>query len=394
MLRTSPIQPRQINHDFTFEYQGEVLPIRESVLAVHGTTFETAWRNQALPVRITISSELSRSSVLIFVNYINELSLSPNLLSPSSVFEVLSLAASWQMSTLETMCERFINDHIDDLLVPACQFLRSTSQPTSRVETLLRTHLPRFASAKALVNLPLEMLNRIIVFPPDSQSHAFTQMFDLAVDAYRHHGPLASLLFQGVELRHLNQGQLVTLTSLEDFIPSFAADSLWKTTKGLLEDNAQLRVQWSASQAIQQAKNNEMEAKMANLMEAMSSMRELHCAQLNALKKEVDALAENSATKSDVANLCYRIANGLDLWEEDCESDVVSEAHSYPGQMNWLTREMDAIRANLVRKGEISNKTPSGKAPARKVPLTAKPMLPAKPAYALKSEVAAVQSQV
>jgi hypothetical protein len=389
MIRTSPIQGGEISDDFALIYQDAIFPIREQVLPHHGETFAAAWHKLAPPARLAIPFKVSPVSLLVFAGYLNELSLASYALSPSNVFDVLILATYWEVSILERFCEALIEDRISDLAVPACEFLRSTSADTSRLENVLRRHFSGFATDPVLRTLPVNCLKRIIAFPGDSESPSLAPIFDLAVDVYREQGAIASILFGGLDLRRLSGAQLQTLISLPNFVWSFVADSLWNTTKSLLDDNADLRGRLVVVENAQQTKlghlserltklANEMDMRLVSTkqeieshsdqkmdelnerltkltnemdMQLVSTKQEIesHSGALNLLKAEVELIRTNAATNPNLDNLKSVIGRELDSVRTSCATKVEVELHV--AEFNALKQTLETIWANSAKSG-------------------------------------------
>jgi hypothetical protein len=372
MFRTSPIQSAQTNDAFAFIYQDEVFPVREEVLPLHGPNFEAAWDGNSPSGRLTIDLTLSRSSVLVFVNYLNALSLTSNPLSPPTVFDVLTLASVWKISTLQALCETFIDQHISDLVAPTCEFLRSTSGDRSRIESILRRHLPSFATKRALRTLPIDCLSRILVFPTNSDS-SFSELFDLAVDCYREQGPAAAILFRGLDLRQLSGPRLRTMTSLPDFSWSLVADSLWGTTKGLLEDNAELRIQIAALEKAHSTRLAAVESELRTLKIELNALKAsmTRKVDLESYSADLAALNQlNTATKSDLDNLKSETKRELDVVKRDCarQSELVetqsqirsmlADAAAFRKTIDSLSLELATLKGNLETiRGNCATKT-------------------------------------
>jgi hypothetical protein len=362
--------------DYALIYQDEIFPIREAVLGLHGVHFQNHLQKLSTPVRTNVPFEVTRDSVLVFVNYVNNSSSGTPQLSPSTVFDVLSLATFWQMFALESLCENFINENIRILLIPAVNFLNSDRYHADAVAVSIRENLSDLVTDECLRGLPINWLHKILHFPEEYESGPFQRIFDFAVKVYEEQGPTASLLFEGLDLRRLNWIQLRALTSFPNFVWSFVASSLHNTTLALLEDNAALRLRLTvvekdlgelavsqsrivALHKSQQATLGQLEEKtihsIIDLQRLLGSLENSSAKQadfdsqtraLEGLKTHIEMIQRDFATRLDMEKLRGNCGTKQDI-------EILSKETARKSELQELRSQLQAISGPIASMKKI-----------------------------------------
>jgi hypothetical protein len=357
-LQTSPLQDYQITNEFAFTYQDKVFPICEHVLGLYGHDFEAIWQRRLYPISVKITSDVSRDSVRVFVDFINTRSINSDDLSPSTLFDLLTLANSYKLTILQTFCGAFIQTNIKNLLIPAVDFIRSSSDDSVLIEDAIRDNLHTLLPDQAFVlrTLPLNSLNRIILFPTDAKTTTFTQIYEFVVEVYREQGPSASLLFHGLDLRQLSGVQLRTLTSLPGFATSFIADSLWDTTKTLLDDNTELRLRLTVIEKDLELLQSECVCR-SEFTETNSQVS----TQLENLKGELASLTASCAMKTDLESLTkeyvrhseFAKINSRNTSMSAAISTITQQANSQFAKLIELNRQIGARIRTVAQQDDL-----------------------------------------
>jgi hypothetical protein len=111
------------------------------------------------PIEIQIESEVSRDSVIEFVEACQH---RPFFVSRSNAHDLVCLCSEWETLTLKYRIFDWISSHESELLIEMLLFDLRQRHDTSFVESWIRDNFSSFVSDENLLNIPLNILRRLI----------------------------------------------------------------------------------------------------------------------------------------------------------------------------------------------------------------------------------------
>jgi hypothetical protein len=171
------------------------------------------------------------------------------------------------------------------------------------------------------------------------------------------------------------------MTSLPNFSWSLVADSLWGTTNGLLEDNAQLRVRLAAVEKSQAAKLDQYQAEVRSEFDAIKRSIgkkvdvESHSARLSMLKLEIERVRGNFETlkcdpqreleqpthrlvaKSEWNSVKTSLTTKTELESHSAEMkrEIMAVTGTTRSDLEKLRRELEGLKRECARKPELTD---------------------------------------
>lgn len=284
----------------------------------------------------------SDDSIQNFINYVHRQDI---FLNNNNVTEINYLAKKYEVFSLISKTEEYINDHHQDLIIPL--FTINQSNPSFDIdfyEDIIAKNLEEFVQNESLTNLNISVLYRIIE-KYHTQKEIDTNIIDFLFKCLDKQGRKASVLFSFVSIEkldpiHLNQ-LLTKYSNVFDF--QFINTSLTKTLYEML------------NQIILREKQNEEYVKNINneidqLKKDLKAMKEMNEKLLNDLKMNKEQnTSEVETIKNDIVKL-----NKENEKEIDNLKTIIDNMKPQVNSQEQIIQQLQQQMPNLTAKSLIS----------------------------------------
>jgi hypothetical protein len=179
-----------------------------------------------LPTAISIESDVSRESV---VEFLAACQRKPFSISIDTAHDIVCLCDEWGTEALRSRVLEWISANETDLLVSTLLLDLKHGSDTSLIESRIRTNFDSLFDAEKLMELPLNVLCRII----DLESRF---IFDFLMKCLSHFGSPASILFRDLDASRLSLEQFDRLERHNRFVWSFLGDMKSKSICSIVSE--------------------------------------------------------------------------------------------------------------------------------------------------------------
>lgn len=284
----------------------------------------------------------SDDSIQNFINYVHRQDI---FLNNNNVTEINYLAKKYEVFSLISKTEEYINDHHQKLIIPL--FTINQSNPSFDInlyEDIIAKNLEEYVQKESLTNLNISVLYRIIE-KYHTQKEIDTNIIDFLFKCLDIQGRKASVLFSFVSIEkldpiHLNQ-LLTKYSNVFDF--QFINTSLTKTLYEML------------NQMILREKQNEEYVKNINneidqLKKDLKAMKEMNEKLLNDLKMNKEQnKSEVETIKNDIVKL-----NKENEKEIDNLKKIIDNMKPQVNSQEQIIQQLQQQMPNLTAKSLIS----------------------------------------
>jgi predicted nucleic acid-binding Zn-ribbon protein len=183
---------------------GEQFKIDREVMGISCLGFES------LPRGYQIKSKVSGPAVVEFIAACNFQGYKTD---NDLIFDLLRLAREFNAPQVEEDVLRMISMRKDELLVENLLFAIEQKEDTSELEDRLQKMFPRFVDHARILELPLDLLIRVISFPPPSETDKFSAVFSFCIQLFDNHGGPTSPIFKRFDVNCLTAEQRSLLSA-------------------------------------------------------------------------------------------------------------------------------------------------------------------------------------
>jgi hypothetical protein len=330
-------------NDFV-DFQGELFPVCGDLLSVLSSPFrESRLGAGDRPKPYQIPPTLPRTSVLAFLKPFQKGEME---ITPQNAPDLLILCDEFQLPSYRRSIEQFVCSQGGNLLISSLLALSREGKGTSSLEASLNSGFPDFADLLNSVEsdhdatLPIQILCRIVKFPPPTQEEAFRRVFEFCLRVFDSVGSSGSILFRTLDLRHLGRNYFHLLRERPTFDWSFFSSSFCDT---LLDCQSHYESLISTHKQ-QEAASDKMGIIVSDVESRLKSVENRQNSfglktDLDNLSSRVNSLVSTSASKSEFDSLKSIVS----VIQREFESFRVICA---------VKEEVDTLRSSSVPKTE------------------------------------------
>jgi hypothetical protein len=184
---------------------------------------EAAGPDNALRSQFVIMSPVTRESVQIFINTCQGKSSPYDV---SQILDLLLLSKEWPVDSLKDHLFSSIEND-DDRILACLRYASENGFETDQYEGRARRRFSGIVDKDELLELTIPVLRRIVdVGLQDTDFDKLSGFLTKCLDRF---GNSASVLFQGVDLRHFSVTQLQELKDRRDFLWCYLSDGVCDT---------------------------------------------------------------------------------------------------------------------------------------------------------------------
>jgi hypothetical protein len=227
-----------LKQNATIQFNQESFLISREILDLISLGF-----TQRHPLPYRIQSNVSRLSVLSFLKPFQ--SSDPGLTSENAS-DLLTLALEFESACYCSAIDTFLREHGragEIRLIPLLIRLTAQNQESADAEAELREIFLEVIDDDRLLDLPVAVLDRVMVIPPAEDRANFGKVFRFCIRVLNRVGSLGSVLFRKLDTRGLSREDWVLLKSQKDFLWSFLNDSVCDSVLSALSSNEETRRQ-------------------------------------------------------------------------------------------------------------------------------------------------------
>jgi hypothetical protein len=318
-------------------FKGENFPIIKERFTAYSRT--AAEQDRPNLTEFVITSSVTRESVQTFVDVCQE---KPWFLDRSQILDLLSLCEEWSVDSLKRYLLNVIESD-DEQILTALRYAFARGFGTHEYEARARRRFPQLVGKGELIELPIEILRRII--DVGLQDTDFNKLFNFLRRCLNRFGSCGSILFEGVNLRHFSVSQLQELIDRRDFIWCYLSNKVCDTLSLCMSEMAKhcqrfesehrdlndLRSEYRRVVSDYELLKRDQDELLLHLSSVETSLASLPTFQ-SSVTVRLDLLESGSATKSEIG-MNYAL-----------KSDV---------EMNYVTKS--ELQSNYVTKSEANN---------------------------------------
>jgi hypothetical protein len=234
MSASSPVSGHlpKFSLDGKVEFQGKTFDICRVLLV---NDVEESMKHQFLSTTESnpyqIRSNVSPASVTTFLKPYQF--LEPEITTENAC-DLLRLCEEFHSQGQRKEIDDWITANHKSMLLPVILRQVESEQDTSQREAELSETFPDYVHDDRLLDLPVELLSRVVRFPPESERIQFRQVLDFCLKVVDKRGPNASVLLLHLDPRALTTDDMEMIHQHRDFRWQFLGESIHETMNVLV----------------------------------------------------------------------------------------------------------------------------------------------------------------
>jgi tubulin polyglutamylase TTLL4 len=236
-------------------------------------------------------------------------------ITTQNAFDLLDLCIEFGFNEYQMEVGEWISASPESLLSTVIRQLKS-DQDTSRLESELSSQLVDYVDDDRLLELPVNLLSRVVRFPPETEREHFRQVLYLCMKIVDKRGPSASVLLHSLDAEALTSEDLMVIHQHGDFLWQFLGKSIHDTLIVLASATVQerqlvvaeharvseLQTRYQDLAGSREAERRRLEGTIGQLR-ALVQRQEVRIEELTRENQQLRHGIERSESKSEIVSL-------------------------------------------------------------------------------------------